>query len=114
MPRGTEDHEVRFCLFQTVSIVGETPIPWKAQSANRFLHACGLLVADTDHFGLRMVRGHPHQVADMEVIEVYPGDFPNFAFHKLRTVSAGKANETHRVCEEKSSYPDGSREACSK
>ena len=99
--RGTEDDEIRFCLFQTISIIGETPIPWEAEFANRFLHTCGLLVTDTGDFGLRMVRGHPHQVADMKVIEVYPGDFPNFGFHKLRTVSAEKVNETCRVCEEK-------------
>src|SRR6185436_8650743 len=75
---GTEDNEVRFCLFQTVSIVGETPSARETEFANRFLHAYGLLVADADDFGLRMLCGHPQQVADMEVIEVYPGDFPNF------------------------------------
>ena len=69
-------------VFPDTPIVGE-PDRAGDRAADRFLHACGLLVANGDNRPADGPR-HPQQVTDMEMIRFMPAIFSLSRLRKLR------------------------------
>ncbi len=76
---GTEDDDVRLRLLHAGAVVGEDLGVGEAEIALGVHEACGLLIADADDLGIRVLGGLAQQVAHVEVIEIDAGDAPFFA-----------------------------------
>ena len=89
--RRAKDDDVGFRLLQAFAVVGEAPFTRDAQLANSFLHPIGPFVTDAHKLDMRMLQGHPQQVAHVEVVEVDSGKSPAFLFHGVWLVDYHQA-----------------------
>src|SRR5262245_42384665 len=93
---GAKDHDVRLRLLEAGAIIGEAPLARDAEFAKGLLHPLGLFVADAYDLGLRMLDGHPQEVAHVKVIEIDARNSPMFGFHnhEFRRSLSGSENRT--------------------